>query len=161
MGKKRAPGVAGPSGAGDDLNRAVLYMVFAAVLIPLLNASAKYLSSTYPVLEITWARYAGHFAYMLIPFPPQRGLRLLASSRPMLQLVRSSLLCVSPLIFVMALRYVPLPPATAISFTSPFIVTALAPPVARRGRGAVPLVRRGDRVLGRADRGAAGHHGHE
>src|SRR3954462_15812163 len=44
-----------------------------------------------------------------------------------LQLVRSSLLCVSTLIFVMALRYVPLPTATAISFTSPFIVTALAP----------------------------------
>src|SRR3954468_789615 len=108
--KTRAPGVAGPSGAGDDLNRAVLYMVFAAVLIPLLNASAKYLSSTYPVLEITWARYAGHFAYMLIAFAPQ--LRLLASSRPMLQLVRSSLLCVSTLIFVMALRYVPLPTAT-------------------------------------------------
>ena len=125
--KKRAPGVAGPSGTGDDLNRAVLYMVFAAVLIPLLNASAKYLSSTYPVLEITWARYAGHFAYMLIAFAPQRGLSLLASSRPMLQLVRSSLLCVSTLIFVMALRYVPLPTATAISFTSPFIVTALAP----------------------------------
>src|SRR3954467_1430128 len=125
--KTRAPGVAGPSGAGDDLNRAVLYMVFAAVLIPLLNASAKYLSSTYPVLEITWARYADHFAYMLIAFAPQRGLSLLASSRPTLQLVRSSLLCVSTLIFVMALRYVPLPTATAISFTSPFIVTALAP----------------------------------
>src|SRR3954462_1311072 len=125
--KTRAPGVAGPSGAGDDLNRAVLYMVFAAVLIPLLNASAKYLSSTYPVLEITWARYAGHFAYMLIAFAPQRGLSLLASSRLTLQLVRSSLLCISTLIFVMALRYVPLPTATAISFTSPFIVTALAP----------------------------------
>src|SRR4051812_3338548 len=165
--KKRAPGVAGPSGTGDDLNRAVLYMVFAAVLIPFLNASAKYLSSTYPVLEITWARYAGHFAHMLIAFAPQRGLSLLASSRPMLQLVRSSLLCVSTLIFVMALRYVPLPTATAISFTSPFIVTAplhrnrACPTVARRGRGAVSLVHRGGRVLGRADRGAAGHHGHE
>jgi hypothetical protein len=46
----------------DDLNRAVLYMVFSAVLIPLLNTSAKYLTREYPILEITWARYAGHFA---------------------------------------------------------------------------------------------------
>jgi drug/metabolite transporter (DMT)-like permease len=111
----------------DDLHRAVLYMVFAAALIPLLNASAKYLAQHYPVLEITWARYAGHFVYMLIAFVPRRGVLLLAASRPVLQLLRSALLCVSTLIFISALRYVPLPTATAISFTSPFIVTALAP----------------------------------
>lgn len=113
--------------AADDLNRAVLYMLFAAVLIPLLNASAKYLTRDYPVIEITWARYAGHFVYMIIAFAPRRGLRLFQASRPILQLVRSTLLCVSTLIFITALRYVPLPTATAISFTAPFIVTALAP----------------------------------
>src|SRR3954467_13816858 len=101
--KTRAPGVAGPSGAGDDLNRAVLYMVFAALLIPLLNASAKYLAATYPVLEITWARYAGHFVYMVVAFAPRFGSSLLVASRPLLQLVRSTLLCVSTLIFITAL----------------------------------------------------------
>ncbi|MBX6426943.1 MAG: hypothetical protein IRZ09_13595 [Variibacter sp.] len=45
----------------DDLGRAVLYMVFAVALIPLLNASAKYLTADYPIVEIVWARYAGHF----------------------------------------------------------------------------------------------------
>jgi drug/metabolite transporter (DMT)-like permease len=64
---------------------------------------------------------------MLIAFAPRRGLRLLAASRPGLQVARSTLLCVSTLIFITALRYVPLPTATAISFTAPFIVTALAP----------------------------------
>jgi drug/metabolite transporter (DMT)-like permease len=102
-------------------------MLLSAVLIPLLNTSAKYLTHEYPILEITWARYAGHFAYMLIAFAPRRGLRLLAASRPGLQVARSTLLCVSTLIFITVLRYVPLPTATAISFTAPFIVTALAP----------------------------------
>jgi drug/metabolite transporter (DMT)-like permease len=111
----------------DDLNRAVAYMLAAAVLIPLLNASAKYLAATYPILEIAWARYAGHFVYMLVVFAPRRGLRLLACSRPGLQLVRSTLLCLATLIFIAGLRFVPLPTATAISFTGPFIVTALAP----------------------------------
>jgi len=120
----------------DDLNRAVLYMLFAAVLIPLLNASAKYLTRDYPVLEITWARYAGHFVYMIIAFAPRRGLRLLKASRPALQLVRSTLLCISTLIFITALRYVPLPTATAISFTAPFIVTALAPALLGEAVGA-------------------------
>jgi drug/metabolite transporter (DMT)-like permease len=113
--------------AGDDLPRAVLYMVFAAVFIPLLNASAKYLAASYPILEITWARYAGHFIYMLIAFAPRFGSSLLVASRPLLQLVRSTLLCVSTLIFITALSHVPLTTATAISFTGPFIVTALAP----------------------------------
>jgi drug/metabolite transporter (DMT)-like permease len=112
---------------GDDLNRAVLYMIAAAVLIPLLNASAKYLAASYPILEIAWARYAGHFIYMLLFFAPRRGLRLLACSRPALQLVRSTLLCVATVIFISGLPYVPLTTAAAISFTGPFIVTALAP----------------------------------
>lgn len=116
-----------PTKPADDLNRAVLYMLIAAVLIPLLNASAKYLTRDYPIIEITWARYAGHFVYMIIAFAPRRGLRLLQASQPMLQLVRSTFLCIATLIFITALRYVPLPTATAISFTAPFIVTALAP----------------------------------
>jgi drug/metabolite transporter (DMT)-like permease len=114
-------------GRGDNLNRAVLYMVAAAALIPLLNASAKYLSASYPILEIAWARYAGHFIYMLVLFAPRRGLRLLACSRPGLQLLRSTLLCVSTLIFISGLPHVALATATAISFTGPFFVTALAP----------------------------------
>ncbi|MDQ4061324.1 MAG: DMT family transporter [Pseudomonadota bacterium] len=113
--------------ASEDVGRAVLYMIFAAALIPLLNASTKFLAQNYSVIEITWARYAGHFVYMLIVFAPRRGRRLLAASQPVLQLLRSTLLCVATFIFITALSFVPLPTATAISFTSPFIVVALAP----------------------------------
>lgn len=116
-----------PQGQGDNLPRAVLYMILVALLIPLLNASAKYLAVSYPVIEITWARYAGHFFYMLLAFAPRLGPSLLATSRPWMQLIRSSLLCFSTLIFITALSHVPLTTATAISFTGPFIVTALAP----------------------------------
>jgi drug/metabolite transporter (DMT)-like permease len=102
-------------------------MMLSAILIPLLNASSKYLTQFYPVVEITWARYAGHFVFMLLVFAPRRGTRLLVSSRPVLQLVRSTLLCLSTLIYISALKWVELPTATAISFTGPLIVTALAP----------------------------------
>ena len=113
--------------AGDNLPRAVAYMLLVAIFIPLLNASAKYLAVRYPIIEITWARYAGHFVYMVIFFAPRLGRRLLVASRPMLQLVRSTLLCISTLIFITGLSYVPLTTATAISFTGPFMVTAMAP----------------------------------
>jgi drug/metabolite transporter (DMT)-like permease len=102
-------------------------MMLSAILIPLLNASSKYLTQFYPVVEITWARYAGHFVFMLVVFAPRRGTRLLVSSRPVLQLVRSTLLCLSTLIYISALKWVELPTATAISFMGPLIVTALAP----------------------------------
>ena len=119
----------------DDVRRAVLFMLLAAVLLPLLNASTKYLSQTYPVIEITWARYAGHFLFMLIAFAPRRGLHLFASSQPILQLVRSTLLCVSTLVFIAGLASVMLPTATAISFTGPLIVTALSPLVLKEAVG--------------------------
>ena len=112
----------------DNLPRAVAYMVLVAIFIPMLNATAKYLAEArYPVIEIVWWRYAGHFLVMVAVFAPRLGTRLLAASRPMLQLVRSSLLAASTLIFMTALAYVPLTTATAMSFTGPFIVTALAP----------------------------------
>ena len=146
---------------GDDLNRAVLYMMAAAVLIPLLNASAKYLAQTYPVLEVAWARYAGHFIYMLLFFLPQRGIRILAGSRPALQLLRSTLLCISTVIFVTGLPYVPLATASAIGFTGPFIVTALAPLVLGEARRTQALGRGRDRIRRRPGGRPAGHRGHE
>ncbi len=113
----------------DDVKRAVLYMSYAMALIPLLNASAKYLSRDYAIPDIVWARYAGHFIYMLIAFAPRCGVRLLITARPAMQLLRSTLLFASTAIYFTAISYVPLPTAAAISFTGPFIVTMLAPAV--------------------------------
>ncbi|HEY0438826.1 MAG TPA: DMT family transporter [Xanthobacteraceae bacterium] len=118
-----------PPGANrsDDLPRAVSYMLLVALFIPLLNASAKFLTAEYPVMEVVWARYAGHFLFMVLVFAPRLGTRLFVASRPVLQIVRSLLLCISSVIFIFALKYVPLTTATAMSFTGPFMVTALAP----------------------------------
>lgn len=122
----------------DNLPRAVAYMLLVAIFIPILNASAKYLAGrNYPVIEIVWWRYAGHFLTMIVFFTPRLGTRLLVASRPVLQLVRSSLLAASTLIFMSALAYVPLTTATAISFTGPFIVTALAPVLLKEPVGLV------------------------
>src|SRR3954468_10160850 len=78
------------SGGADDYPRAVLFMLLAAVFLPLLNAAVKYLSGRYPVLELLWARYAGHLGFMLVVFAPRRGLTLLRSARPVLQVSRST-----------------------------------------------------------------------
>src|SRR3954452_22779230 len=79
-----------PEDRADDYPRAVLFMISAAVFLPLLNAAVKYLSGRYPVLELLWARYAGHLAFMLVVFASRRGLTLLRSTRPLLQVSRST-----------------------------------------------------------------------
>jgi drug/metabolite transporter (DMT)-like permease len=100
--------------------------MLAILVLPIINACAKYLNS-YPVIQITWARYAGHFLLMLLIFAPRSGLDLLRSTRLPMQLVRSSLHCMSAILTFYALGFVALPTATAISFSAPLMVTALAP----------------------------------
>jgi drug/metabolite transporter (DMT)-like permease len=106
----------------------VLFVVLAVLVLPIINACAKFLNS-YSVIQITWARYAGHFLFMLLVFAPRGGLDLLRSTRLPLQLIRSSLHCLSAILTFYALGFVALPTATAISFSAPLMVTALAPVV--------------------------------
>jgi drug/metabolite transporter (DMT)-like permease len=133
----------------DDVPRAVLYMGYTALLIPILNAAAKYLvGEGYSTIEVTWARYAGHFFWMLIAFAPRRGIRLLVTAEPVLQLLRSTLLFASTMIYFTALGYLSLPTAAAIGFTGPFIVVALAPLVLGEAVGAARWVAVGLGFLG-------------
>jgi drug/metabolite transporter (DMT)-like permease len=101
-------------------------MALAMSLLPCLNASAKYLGRDYSTIEIVWARYAGHFAYMVVAFFPRRGLRLFHTTRLSIQFLRSALLLTSTAIYFTALRYTDLPMAAVISFSAPFIMTALS-----------------------------------
>jgi drug/metabolite transporter (DMT)-like permease len=115
------------SAAKDNYARAVLFMLLAAGLLPLLNASIQYLVPIYPVAELLWLRYAGHLAFMLVVFAPRHRLALFASSRPGLQVARSLLFCGSTFLTFYALGFVPLATAAAIFFTAPLIVTGLSP----------------------------------
>lgn len=111
---------------GHNIGRAVLYMALAMTLIPCLNASAKYLGHSYSTVEIVWARYAGHFAYMVVAFFPRRGLQLFHTAHIWIQVVRSALLVTATGVYFTALHYTDLPTASVISFVSPFIITALS-----------------------------------
>jgi drug/metabolite transporter (DMT)-like permease len=109
--------------------RSIGYMCLAALVLPCLNASVKYLATRYPVPEIVWARYAGHLVYVVVLFAPRRGMRLFVTRRPGLQLARSLLLLTATVCYFSALPHVPLATAAAIGFTSPLVVTLLAIPM--------------------------------
>jgi drug/metabolite transporter (DMT)-like permease len=113
----------------------ILLMCLGVCMFPFLNTSAKLLTAHYPIVEIVWARFTGHLICVLIVFMPQRGWRIFVARRPFVQIARSFLLLASTSFFVSAIGFVPLATASAIGFTSPFIVTALSVPLLREPVG--------------------------
>jgi len=109
--------------------RGILLMCLGVSMFPFMNAAVKLLTAQYPVMQIVWARFAGHLIVMLVVFLPRYGWRLLATRRPAIQLGRSLLMLLSNLVFVMAIGRVPLATASAIGFTSPLLVTAMSVPL--------------------------------
>ncbi len=104
-------------------------MCLGVSMFPFMNAAVKLLAADYPVMQIVWARFTGHLAVMLIVFLPRYGRRLFAARRPGVQIGRSLLMLSSNLLFVMAIGRTPLATASAIGFTSPLLVVAMAVPL--------------------------------
>jgi drug/metabolite transporter (DMT)-like permease len=123
--------------------RGILLMCAGVSLFPFMNAAVKLLGARYPATEIVWARFTGHLVVMLLVFLPQYGLRLFATRRPAAQIGRGLLMLVGNALFVVAIAQVPLATASAIGFTAPLIVTALAGPLLREHIG----IRRWSAVL--------------
>lgn len=106
--------------------------MLATALFVCMNTEAKLLARSLPVVEIVWARTLVHTLFVVALFGPRRGgWRLFVTRRPATQLTRSLLLLVSTSLFFTAIGKVPLADATAVSFTSPLLVAALAGPMLR------------------------------
>jgi len=121
-------GAVRPLGTVSNL-RAILFMCAAVSLFPFLNASVKLLSADYPTAQIVWIRYLGHLVFMLIVFMPKHGTGLFRTTQPGSQWMRSVLLLTSTVLYFSALNFVPLTTAAAISFSNPFMITALSVPL--------------------------------
>jgi drug/metabolite transporter (DMT)-like permease len=105
------------------------FMLLAASILPVMNGLVQWLSPRYPSEQIVWARITGHFLIMLAVMLPTAGLRVFATRRPLLQFGRSALQVISTGFNFTAVATLPLVKATAIGFTSPFIVALLAWPM--------------------------------
>ncbi len=106
----------------------IFLMLGAGFLFTVMDATAKHLAQTYPVVEIAWGRYL--FATLSLPVILFRfgGLATIRSNRLGLQMLRSLFLLCSTVIFWLAVKFIPLADATAISFVGPLMLTALSVP---------------------------------
>lgn len=100
--------------------------VLATIFFAVADTLSKYQARSYPVGMIVWARYAVPLALILAFFMPRRGIRMLRSAYPVLQLIRGTLLLAGTVFIVIAFRLMPIAEAHAISFIHPVLLTLLA-----------------------------------
>ena len=119
-----------PAGAiaRQNVLRGILFMCLAITIMPMMNSIAKYLVADYPLPQVVWARFTGHFLFMIAIFWPRFGWRLFATTRPAMQFGRSAVMFTSNGLFIVALATISLPTSSAIMFTAPLMVTALSVP---------------------------------
>ena len=108
--------------------RAILLMLAAVLCFALLDATAKHLSQTYPVPMLVWSRYTLHCLLMLLFLAPSMRWKLVATRRPMMQVVRALMLVGTTGFAMAAFRHLPLAETTALIFVTPLLVALLAGP---------------------------------
>ena len=107
--------------------KAIVLNLSAWAMLPIMDGFAKYLSSTLPVLQITWSRY---FFTVVIVLPImliffRKNLKW--TEQPKLQLVRGLLLFCANILFFYSISIISLAKALTLAFIAPLIVTALSP----------------------------------
>ncbi len=106
----------------------IALMLATMAVFACLDATAKYLTDSLPVVQIVWARYVFHALLLTAAIPFLGGIGRVRTGRPWLQIGRSILLLFATVFFFTSLKYLQLPEATAIAFVSPLIVTVLSIP---------------------------------
>ena len=100
----------------------VLLILLSGVVLSSQDGLSKYLSTLYPVMLVVWMRYTVQLGLMVAIFAPKKGLNLVKTQRPWLQLARGASLVGLSLFFFSSLPYLPLGEATAVLFLAPLFV---------------------------------------
>lgn len=107
----------------------ILFIVGAGFLFTILDAGNKFLTETYAIVQVVWARYA--FQWIVVPAIIGRvSLASAIRTRNLpLQILRSLLLLLASASFVTAIHFVPLADASAVGKVGPLMLTALSIPL--------------------------------
>ncbi len=115
------------SGHAPPENRslAIAFMLATLFCFVSLDAIVKYALETYPLVQVTWARF--FFATVFSVLLCLKDLpRLFTSKVPGMQAIRSIALMATTVLFNLGIMREPLATATTIMFLSPIVVTLLS-----------------------------------
>ena len=105
---------------------AVLLIVGSTLCFSLLDSIVKYLAPQYPVPLLVWARWTFQALATAMWLGPRMKWNLVRTPRPWLQVARGVIIILSALLFMTALKSMPLADATALNYSSPVIVIVMA-----------------------------------
>ena len=107
--------------------KAIVLNASAWMIVPVMDAFAKHLSSSMDVLQITWGRYFFTLIFTLSLMLIFYRKSLVWTKKPFLQLIRGLIFVFSTYLFFYAISEISLPKALTIAFVAPICVTALSP----------------------------------
>src|SRR5215831_4639800 len=107
----------------------IALMCCAVASFSCLDTTGKYLNHYMPTTEVVWARYFFAFTLTLLFSSPIKDRSLMRTTRPLLQVGRSTLLLLSTALNLFALRWLQLDEALSIIFATPLLVALLCVPL--------------------------------
>ena len=114
------------SAQNPQVLRGIVMVMFAVAIFAVGDFLSKYLARFYPIGLIVWARYAFHLLFVVVVILPRHGLKLIRTARPGIQLLRCTLLVIASILFVWALKYLPLAESTSIAYLAPLMITVMS-----------------------------------
>ena len=107
--------------------KAIILSASAWMILPVMDAFAKFLSSSLDVLQITWGRFffTAVFTFLLMLIFYRKY--LIWTNKPLLQIIRGLFLVFSTYLFFYSISLISLPKALTLAFVAPLFVTALSP----------------------------------
>ena len=106
---------------------AIVLVVTSVLCFTILDAITRYTAQLYAVPLLVWARYGVQMLAMIVWLAPRMGFGMLRTRHLALQVARAIVLLASSLLFVTALRTLPLAEATALNYATPVIVVLIGP----------------------------------
>ena len=106
---------------------AAVFMSLATVFFCLSDVLGKWLTATYPVVQVTWMRSAVGLCVLLIAAMATANLKALKTRRPAWHAGRSLLSGSMVLGIFYGLKHIPLAEFVALTFSVPFFIALLSP----------------------------------
>jgi drug/metabolite transporter (DMT)-like permease len=110
--------------------RAMIFMLAAVACFALVDASAKWLTTGYSIVQILFfGRLVGPFFAIWLAWRSNRGMSDIRTARPWLHLLRTMLALMSIGTYFYALKLLPLAEAVSIGFSAPLFMAVLSIPL--------------------------------
>jgi drug/metabolite transporter (DMT)-like permease len=113
-------------GTPESRRIGILLLSLATLCFATLDAAAKWLVQSLPVVEVVWLRFSFHVLLMVLLLAPLHGRRLVRMQQPRWHLLRAGMLATMTGLNFWALQYLQLAETGAIQFSVPLLIALLS-----------------------------------